>query len=472
LAKKKSSQSKSSEILDSSQPQSKLISDNLKSSSQEKKTEEKTEEINIESNLIEENIESEVQALTNIGMVGHVDHGKTTLVEAISGEWTDRYSEEKEKGISIRLGYANASIGQCPNCGTYYTYYLANKLKPKKQRRDTCPKCAIPLKFRRKVSFVDSPGHEILMATMLSGASLMDGACLLISANEKCPQPQTREHLAALEICGIKNIIIVQNKIDSVPKERVIENFREIKKFIKGTIAENAPIIPVSAIFKINITELIKAIEETIPTPVFDENKSPIFYIARSFDVNKPGTPINNIVGGVVGGSISQGILKIGDRIEILPGFKKEKKYIPLKTKVCSLYQGKIPLKIAKPGGLIAIGTDLDPSLTKADNLIGNIVGLEGKLPNLLTECDIKVELFKKVLGAEEEIDVMPLKLKEPMMLVVNTTMTSGIITQIKKDGIIHFELTRPICAEKGSIMAISRLINKRYRLIGYGVLL
>ncbi|MHA1821063.1 MAG: translation initiation factor IF-2 subunit gamma [Promethearchaeota archaeon] len=413
----------------------------------------------------------DVQSETNVGMIGHVDHGKTTLVDALSGEWTDRYSEEQQKGISIKLGYANTTIAYCPNCDIYTTYHLANKMKKKKQKRNTCPHCGGELVFKRKISFVDAPGHEILMATMLSGASLMDGACLLIAANEKCPQPQTREHLAALTISNINKIIIIQNKIDAVSRERAIENYKEIKEFIKGTIAENAPIIPVSAIFKINMEEVVRKIEEVIPTPEFDESAEVRFHIARSFDVNKPGTPIPNLVGGVIGGSISQGQLKLGDKIEILPGIKREGKYTPLKTEVRSLYQGKSPLKVAKPGGLIAIGTSLDPSLTKADNLIGNIAGLEGHLPEVQYNVNIKITLLEKVLGAEEEIEIVPLKIGEPLLLVIGTLLTSGIITNIGKNNTVSFKLTRPICAEKGSTVAVSRPIKRRYRLIGYGTL-
>ena len=436
------------------------------SSTSEEKTEQK-----IDSKKKKGQPGTEDQAETNVGMVGHVDHGKTTLVGTITGEWTDRYQKEKEQGISIKLGYANCTIAYCPSCDKYTTYHLANTLKNKKQKRNTCPDCGGDLIFRRKISFVDSPGHEILMATMLSGASLMDGACLLISVNEKCPQPQTREHLAALDISGIDKIIIVQNKIDMVSKERVIENYKEIKNFVKGTVAENAPIIPVSAIYKINIEEILRKIEELIPTPEFDESQAPQFHIARSFDVNKPGTEITELKGGVVGGSISQGILGIGDKLEIRPGIRRDNKFEPLKTKITSIFQGTIPLKSAHPGGLIAIGTTLDPSLTKADSLIGNLAGLVNKLPEVQYQCDIEVHLLDKVLGAEEEIEVGPLRIGEPMLLVTGTLLTAGIIQKIGKKNLISFKLKRPLCAEKGDTVAISRPIRKRYRLVGYGIL-
>ncbi len=123
--------------------------------------------------------EKVVQPELNIGMVGHVDHGKTTLLERLSGVWADTHSEEIKRGITIRLGYADAVFYKE---GNDYTAKLKNKSKAK---------------VLRKVSFVDAPGHESLMATMLSGATIMDGALLLIAANETCPQPQTREHLMA-----------------------------------------------------------------------------------------------------------------------------------------------------------------------------------------------------------------------------------------------------------------------------------
>jgi len=178
------------------------------------------------------------QAECNIGLVGHVDHGKTTLVKALTGDWTDRHSEEQERGISIKLGYSNATILYCASCEEYLTAYLVEKERKKGEPRFLCPNCKEVVQFKRNISFVDAPGHEILMATMLSGASLMDGACLLIAADEKCPQPQTREHLAALNIAGISKIIIIQNKIDAVSKEQALENYKQIKEFVKDTVAE------------------------------------------------------------------------------------------------------------------------------------------------------------------------------------------------------------------------------------------
>ncbi|MCU0631927.1 MAG: GTP-binding protein, partial [Methanolinea sp.] len=166
----------------------------------------------------------------NIGVVGHVDHGKTTLVYGLTESWTDRHSEEIKRGISIRLGYADATFYRCERCAGPEAFGT----------HPECPVCggkAVPF---RSVSFVDAPGHETLMATMLSGSALMDGAMLVIAANETCPQPQTKEHLMALELVGIKKIVIVQNKIDVVPQKEALKHYEQIKSFVKGTIAEHA----------------------------------------------------------------------------------------------------------------------------------------------------------------------------------------------------------------------------------------
>ena len=250
------------------------------------------------------------QPCINIGTSGHVDHGKTTLIESITGVWTSGHSEELRRGITIKVGYADAAFYKCPNCEPPFNY----SVQPK------CSLCNSDAELSRVVSFVDSPGHESLMANMLSGGALMDGAILVIAANEKVPQPQTREHLLALQVLGIKNIVIVQNKVDLTEREKAIENYNQILDFVSGSVAEKAPIIPISAQHKINIDVLIENIEKYIPTPERINNQTGIMHILRSFDINKPGTPIKNIKGGALGGALIQGEFETDSEIEILPG--------------------------------------------------------------------------------------------------------------------------------------------------------
>ncbi|MCK4269772.1 MAG: translation initiation factor IF-2 subunit gamma [Methanogenium sp.] len=400
----------------------------------------------------------------NIGLVGHVDHGKTTLVSGLTGAWTDRHSEEIKRGISIRLGYADATFYKCPKCEGADAYSTDKK----------CPECGSKCEPVRTVSFVDAPGHETLMATMLSGSALMDGAMLVIAANEKCPQPQTKEHLMALELVGIKNIVIVQNKIDVVPQEDAIAHYHQIKKFIKGTIAENAPIIPVSAQKKINIGALIQALDKYIPEPGRDPEDEPLMLIARSFDVNKPGCNWRDVKGGVIGGSLTQGIFREGDDIEIRPGYKEQIEnqivWEPVLTKISSINAGSKKVFEGTPGGLLGIGTKLDPALTKSDTLGGQVAGHVGKLPPVWNRLTFKVKLMNRVVGANDEFIIEPLRHKEPLMLSVGTAVTVGVVVNTKKD-LAEVILKRPVCAKVGSGIAVSRQVGGRWRLIGMGTL-
>ncbi len=400
------------------------------------------------------------QPMVNIGLVGHVDHGKTTLTEKLSGKWTDTHSEEVKRGITIRLGYADASFYKCKKCGRYGT-------KPKCKCEETAEKV-------RTVSFVDAPGHESLMATMLSGATIIDGALLLVAANEPCPQPQTKEHVMALEILGLKNIIIVQNKIDLVPEDRAIRNYKEIKEFLKNTPFKDAPIIPISAQYDVNIDKLIEGIEEFIPSPNRDPKSEPVFIIARSFDINKPGTKIKDIKGGVLGGALKSGILKVGDEIEIRPGKVTEEahrlKAKPIMTKITGIVSGGAHVEEIGPGGTIGILTTLDPSIVKSDKLTGNIAGHLGKLPPIWYDIKLETNLLERVVGAKEDVVVEPLKLGESLMLNVNSEATVGVVVKLSKD-LIDCKLKLPICANKGARVTISRRVGTRFRLIGYGII-
>lgn len=396
-----------------------------------------------------------VQPEVTIGLVGHIDNGKTTLVSKLTGKWTDTHSEELKRGITIKLGYANASFYYCDKCRKYIT-------------KEDC-ECREKAKFLRKVSFVDAPGHESLMATMLTGTAIIDGALLLVSANENCPQPQTAEHLMALDMAGIKQIVIVQNKIDLVAKEEAVKNYQQIKEFVKDTIAENAPIIPVSAQHNVNMNELIEAIENTIKTPKRDLKKDPLMLVARSFDINRPGTEIEKLRGGVLGGVIKQGILKVGDKIQISPGREIEKhgkkERVPITTTIKGLEAGGELIKEAGPGGSIGILTELDPFYVKSDGLAGNVVGYENKLPLIRNELTIKPELLKRFFDKEDS-KIGEIKKGEWLMLNVNAAATVGLVEEIKKGG-LKLRLKIPVCANNEDHITISRRIGTRWRLIG-----
>ncbi len=387
--------------------------------------------------------------IINVGMVGHIDHGKTTLLYKLTGKWADTHSEELKRGITIKLGYADATIKKS---GNVYSTKEGEAV--------------------RYVSFVDAPGHEMLMATMLSGAALMDAAILVIAANEGI-KPQTKEHLVALQAKKINNIIIVQNKIDLVSKEEALKNYKEIKDFVKGTVAENSLIIPISAQQGVNIENILEALC-SIPIPKRETNGEPIFVIARSFDINRPGTKVSELKGGVLGGMLKKGKLIIGDEIEIKPGisYKKENQlvYEALKTKIVSIYRGANPISEAVPGGSLALETELDPYFTKADSIAGCVASLSGKLPEISNRIKIRYKLFEQVLGIKDNKAVDALKTNEMLLLSINTSITVGTVIKIKGNE-AELSLRIPIVPFKAENVGIARNITGHWRLVGFGEL-
>lgn len=384
----------------------------------------------------------------NVGVVGHIDHGKTTLLSRLTGKFTDTHSEELKRGITIKLGYSETTI-----------YKDKNNYNNEKKGEAV-----------RYVSFVDAPGHEMLMATMLSGAAVIDSAILVVAANEGI-KPQTKEHFMALQAKGVKNIIVVQNKIDLVDKKRALENYQEIKSMLKGTVAENAPVIPVSAQQGVNIDKIFEELcKQKIPER--DTKSEPVFIIARSFDINRPGTNIKDLHGGVLGGILKKGTLTVGDEIEIKPGLlvKKanQKYYQTLTTKILSLHKGKSSIQRAIPGPSISIETSLDPFLTKADSLTGCVVSRKGVLPEISYKVKIKYTLLKEISGLAEQEQVQQIKIKDMLMLSNDTTITIGTVEKIVKNE-IELSLNIPLVALIGNHVGIARNVKGHWRLIGWG---
>lgn len=393
--------------------------------------------------------------LASYGIISH----NTTLVEAITGKWTSMHSEELKRGITIKIGYADAAIFECPELPAPDKYNTEGKCEKGEP------------KLLRVVSFIDSPGHESLMSVMLSGAALMDGAILVIAANEPVPQPQTREHLQALKMIGIKNIVVVQNKIDLVTYDQAVNNYNKIVDFLSSYGYNDVPIIPISAQKKLNIDALLQAIEEKIPTPKRDPTAPPLMQVLRSFDINKPGTQIQDLKGGVLGGSLKQGKLKVGDQIEIKPGIPIKGTYQPIVTEIVSLATSSGQVEEVLPGGLIAIGTKLDPIFTKNDVMVGNYVAKVGYLPDPVDEIVIKYELFEYVIGLREMVRYEKIKPGENVRLNIGTMVNQGVIEEVTKD-IMRIKLKKPAVILKGDRVAISRFVSDRWRLAGSGTII
>jgi len=213
-----------------------------------------------------------------------------------------------------------------------------------------------------------------------------------------------------------------------------------------------------------------------IPVPVRDFLAPPHMIIIRSFDVNKPGAEIEELKGGVAGGSILTGVLKLGDEIEIRPGIvsKDEQGKIqckPIFSRVVSLFAEHNDLKFAVPGGLIGVGTRVDPTLCRADRLVGFVLGLKGKLPDIYTELEINYFLLRRLLGVKttdgKQAKVAKLTKNEVLMVNIGSTATGAKVMGVKAD-VARLSLTSPACTEIGEKIALSRRIEKHWRLIGW----
>jgi translation initiation factor 2 subunit 3 len=392
-----------------------------------------------------------------VSTAGHVDHGKTQTTYALSGVWVMRHSEEIKKAMTIKLGYTQIGIY---DCGEEY-YYTDGILQNGK-----CPNGAEP-KLIRRISLLDVPGHEVLVATMVSGAAVVDGAILVIDASQPVPQPQTVEHFAVLDIIGVRNIVVAQNKIDLVPKEKALENYRQIREFLRGTWAEKAKVVPISALHKVNIDALATYLAKAVPPREAELGKPARFSVLRSFNVNPPGTPPEKLKGGVLGGTLLQGVVRVGDELEIRPGLKVDKPkpgYQPILTKVLSIEYSGHRVDEARPGGLVGIMTGLDPALTKADALAGAVAGTPGTLPPVWTALEIETKPIPRTYEGKAE----PFKQGEMVLVAVGPATVFGVVQAVKKE-VITVALKKAVCAEQGSKAVLIRQVKNRWIVTNYG---
>lgn len=329
-----------------------------------------------------ENISQESQPLVIIGTQGRVANGKSSLIKALSGINPMKFTKEAEKNMTIKLGYTNAKFYKCNICPEPWCYQVNQR---------ECVQCGKATELKLNVSFVDSPGHNDLQATALSGASNMDFCLLVVSAD--CDQdPETNEHYKAIKILGLEDsTIVLHNKIDLVSKDVALERWEKLKETYKVKF-----ILPICAQFGFGLNYLTQFLVESIPNPINAKLEEKInqplkVSIVRSFDVNKPSTPIDKMIGGIVGGTIKTGSLKLGDKVKIIPGVVLANgQNHPVEAYIDSLKTDTTPLQIAYPGGLIGIGLSIDPTLSKEDRLVGNfIVGIDDITNKIFKTCTI-----------------------------------------------------------------------------------
>ena len=238
-----------------------------------------------------------------LGTAGHVDHGKSILIHALTGIDPDRLREEKERGMTIDLGFA-----------------------------------WLKLPSGREVGIVDVPGHEHFIKNMLAGVGGIDLALLIVAANESI-MPQTREHLAIIDLLGIKNGVVVVTKKDLVDEELLSLVTMEIEEITGPTTLCGAPIVAVSAITGEGLPELVATIERLLDSALpRDDKGKPRLLIDRVFTIAGSGT--------VVTGTLIDGSLRAGMEVEIAPS--------GLKSRIRAIQTHKAKIDEAGPGNRVA----------------------------------------------------------------------------------------------------------------------
>lgn len=404
------------------------------------------------------------QATINIGCIGHVSEGKSTVVRRLTGTATQRHKKEKERNITIKLGYANFKIWSKLDTGElFYTSSHEDDYRH--------PTTGEKLVLIKHLSFVDCPGHDSFMSTMLGGTSVMDCAFLLIASDNKIiPQVQTYEHLMAISNTDIDNLLILQNKLDLLnSKEEAYNNLDKIKDFIYGSPYENSTIIPISAQLGNNLDKICEYAYQNIDFTNKNINNDLYMPIIRSFDTNKPKQNYKKMTGGVIGGSILSGVLNIGDYIEIRPGIIRmengNKICSPIITQVESIYSEKNSLKYAIPGGLIGIGTGMDPYFSGSNRLVGQIMGKVGTLPNIYSEIEVKIKRLRRF-----DMEKIKFSKRERVMICMNSNTIYGNIRVKGKIGNIILE--NPICCKISQKFAILKNIKGSFKLHSTGEVL
>ena len=390
------------------------------------------------------------QPIINLGCIGHVSHGKSTLVRALTGVKTQKHSSEKERNITINIGYANAKIYQ-NNEGEYFT---ASSDSDSLLNED-----GSKMKLVSNISMVDCPGHEAFMSNMISGSAVMDSSILVIASNENIPQPQTFDHFEAVKSVNIKDFLILQNKCDLIKKEENELVLKKIKNFVKDSVADGCNIIPSSIQNGINKQEILKNIVNMSKLKNFNNvNDDTFMIVIRSFDINRQNSDWSTLKGGVVGGSLLCGNLKVGEYVELRPGFIIGDKYRPIYCKIKSLKSDSKELKYIFSGGLVGVCLDLDPSLCKNNFMVGQILGNIGKMPNVYNEIDITYEELKRQDNNYDEF-----KKDEIIVLNINAMSIEGKILKCKKNN-LKIKLFKPVCIKNNQKLSIFKnRITRKY---------
>jgi len=402
------------------------------------------------------------QAVLNAGCIGHVSNGKSTLVRQMTGIKTQKFKSEKERNCTINVGYGNCKIFYNEESDEY-KFTGSDKLEEIDSKGSK-------MNLIHHISFVDCPGHENYMSNMLCGASVIDMAFLVEAANAKIvPQPQTLEHFIAIQHTDVEDIVIIQNKCDLVKKESILTNKSQIEDFVDDITDNELPIIPLIAQNGDNIEYVGQYLSNKLVNYDKDINLPLQINIIRTFDVNKPNITMDKLTGGVLGGSIIQGLLKKDQIIQISPGICSRNKdnswkVEPLFTKVNSINSEKNSMSYAIPGGLIGVGTTLDPAYTKGNKLTGQIITNPGKHLPIVSLITIKYSSFRRVSKISKSLS----KNEVVKLGIISNHVSATVIDWDKKKKLIKLQLAIPACIND-SVVSIMKKIDKTYKIFSVG---
>jgi selenocysteine-specific elongation factor len=328
-----------------------------------------------------------------LGTAGHIDHGKTSLIKAVTGTDTDRLKEEKERGITIELGFASLDL---PN--------------------------------GQHVGIVDVPGHEKFVKNMVAGATGIDIVVMVIAADEGV-MPQTREHMEICTLLGIKHGFVALTKIDMVDEEWLELAMEDVRDFTAGTFLENTPIVPVSAVKEKGLQEFTRVLE-TICNQVPDRSMSSLFRLPvdRVFTMKGFGT--------VITGSLISGRVQVGDTVMIYPSM--------ITSKVRGIQVHNQGVNMAEAGQRTAINFQ---GLEKAAIKRGEMLALPGTL-----KPSFMVDLQLQYLASNKK----PIKNRTRVRFHTGTSEILGNLVLLDREELppaekaaIQLRLDEPVCLVK-----------------------
>jgi len=399
--------------------------------------------------------------MINICTLGSVADGKSSMVKMLTGEKTQRDSRELKRNITINAGYANLKIWNCEKCNLKYS-------SGEQSDEFICPECSNICILNKYISFADCPGHQELIITTMSSISLMKGAIVIVSVeNSLKEKPQLKQHLLTAKLAGITKLIICLNKCDLQDKTIVMERYNELNKILKELDIIPLKIIPTSFTNNCGKDELIDSIDQYFNNDENENNNLTNFRITRTFDINKPGTPYDQVSGGCLGGTLMSGKLKVGDIVEVRPGILTKNKngrydHEPLTTTLLSFETNNNQIDEINPGGLVSIKTTIDPYYCKGNNMLsGNVLGKPEDLPSVYHDIDINYTSIN---------DVWKPKNGDQVFLQIENMCSEARLTKFKNDK-YSFQLIKPACISNTSKILVCRK-QPTITIMGYGFIL